>query len=96
MELEWVKTLFSAISDAVKWLGDGLTWLYDNTIGKSTINKFDKIIAITKWEYPYLKKLGLKENKISYIPNGIPEQFFSQKAKKPGKIKGKWCSLINN
>jgi len=52
---------------------------YDLMIGPLTINKFDKIIAITKWEIPYLKKLGIKENKFVYIPNGIPEEFFTKK-----------------
>lgn len=45
-------------------------------------NNFDKIIAITKWENPCLSKLGIPKNKIEYIPNGIPEEFFSQKKSK--------------
>lgn len=49
---------------------------YDWFIGPFSLNKLDKIIAITKWEIPYLKRLGIKENKIEYIPNGIPEEFF--------------------
>ncbi|MDP2672348.1 MAG: glycosyltransferase family 4 protein, partial [Nanoarchaeota archaeon] len=61
---------------------------YDFFIGRQTINKFDKILAITKWEMPYLLKLGAKEEKIIYIPNGIPEEFFSLKkrAKEENKI----------
>lgn len=57
--------------------------LYDMFIGPRVINKFDKVIAITKWEIPYLNKLGLNKNKIVYIPNGIPEEFFTQKRSKP-------------
>lgn len=43
------------------------------------ITRFDKVIAITKWEYPHLKKLGIRENKIVYIPNGLPKEYFTQK-----------------
>jgi len=53
---------------------------------KSTLNldKFDKIILITNWEKKNYsskknKKLGVSKDKIEYIPNGIPEEFFIQK-----------------
>lgn len=52
---------------------------YDAFIGPKKINKFDKVIAITKWEEDYLLALGCKKDKITYLPNGIPEQFFTQK-----------------
>jgi len=58
---------------------------YDKNIGPKTINKFDKIIAITKWEIPYLLKLKTEKKKIVYIPNGIPEEFFKQKIAKSNK-----------
>ena len=51
----------------------------------SKIKKFNKIISVTKWETPYLTKMGVKENKIVYIPNGIPEEFFNQKQTKEKK-----------
>jgi len=51
--------------------------LYDYFIGPGKLKDFDKVIAISKWEIPYLKKLGLKEHDIEYIPNGIPEEFFT-------------------
>ena len=60
---------------------------YDKFIDPKTINKFDKIITITKWEMPYLEKLGVKKEKIVYIPNGIPEEFFKQKKAKTKKDK---------
>ena len=62
--------------------------IYDLFIGRKTINKFDKILAITKWEMPYLLKLGAKKEKIIYIPNGISPEFFSLKkqAKEESKI----------
>jgi glycosyltransferase involved in cell wall biosynthesis len=56
-----------------------------NWRNKSRINKFNKIISITKWELPYLKKLGIKEEKLIYIPNGIREQFFTKKLSKEQK-----------
>ncbi len=55
---------------------------YDTFFGPRIINKFDSVIAITHWETPYLLKLGCKEEKIVYIPNGIPEVFFKQKKSK--------------
>ena len=52
---------------------------YDKFIGPKKINQFDKVIAITNWEIPYLMKLGCNKEKITYIPNGIPEEFFKEK-----------------
>lgn len=53
---------------------------YDSFFGPSRkLNKFDKIITITKWEEPYLEKLGVKKEKMVYIPNGLPEEFFKKK-----------------
>jgi glycosyltransferase involved in cell wall biosynthesis len=49
---------------------------------KPNINKFTKIISITKWELPYLQKLGIDQEKVEYIPNGIPSDFFKEKIKK--------------
>lgn len=60
-------------------------WFYDNFIGKRTIKNFDKVIAISKWEYPYLYELGVDKEKIEYIPNGIRKDFFN--LKKGGKKK---------
>jgi len=59
--------------------------VYDKIITPYLINKFDKIISITKWELPYLLNLGIKKEKIVYIPNGIPQEFF--KLKKISKTK---------
>lgn len=56
--------------------------LYDFFIGRRTLNKFDKVIAITKWEVPYLLNLGVKKENIVYIPNGLPDEFFKTKPKK--------------
>ena len=56
-----------------------IVWLYDKIVGRSTLNKFDKIIAITMWEIPYLLSLGVKKENIVYIPNGINSIFLRQK-----------------
>ena len=60
-------------------LENTVVYLFDNLIGRKTINKFDRVIAITKWEMPFLKEIGLKEDKTLYIPNGIRENFFKDK-----------------
>jgi glycosyltransferase involved in cell wall biosynthesis len=55
-----------------------LTKVYDFLYARN-MNKFDKVITITSWELPYLYDLGLKKEKIVYIPNGIPSPFFKIK-----------------
>lgn len=52
--------------------------LYDLLIGRKALKKFNKVIAITHWEMPYLEKLGLDKEKVVYIPNGVNEEFFSK------------------
>ena len=59
--------------------------LYDKFKAKRILNSYDKVIAITKWEIPYLEKLGCEKEKIVYIPNGIPDEFFKIKNKPRGK-----------
>lgn len=60
--------------------------LYDLFFARTYINKFDKIIAITNWEYPNLKKIGVKSEKIVYIPNGLQKEYFLIKQKKGKNI----------
>lgn len=55
---------------------------YDLFIASRILNKFDKIIIITKWEIPHLIKLGAKKENIIYIPNGVSKEFFKQKKSK--------------
>lgn len=59
-----------------------IVWIYDKFIGSKKLNDFDYIIAITRWEVPYLLNLGVDKNKIIYIPNGIPQDFFDTKQSK--------------
>lgn len=58
------------------------SWLYDKLYAKKIFKSFNKIIAITKWEIPCLTKLGLKKEKLVYLPNPIPNEFFESKPKK--------------
>jgi len=51
----------------------------------NNLNKFDKVITISKWEIPLLLKLGCKKDKIIHIPNSIPNEFFTQKKSKQEK-----------
>ena len=66
----------------------GTVFFYDQFIGKKTLKRFDKIIAITKWEIPFILNLGLTRDKIEYIPNGIKDEFFrnNKKVKEENKI----------
>jgi len=67
--------------------GKVLEAFYDKFIGTKILNKFNEIIAITKWEIPFLKKIGVKK-KLNFIPNGIPQEFFNNKIilRQPQKI----------
>ncbi|MEI6731191.1 MAG: NAD-dependent epimerase/dehydratase family protein [archaeon] len=64
-----------------------VVWFYDKVFARRYLNKFDKVVAISKWEVPYLIQAGVKEKNIEYIPNGIPDEFFSTKMK--GKVENK-------
>ena len=59
-------------------LGNFVANFYDNYIGKKMINQFDRIITITKWEIPYLEKIGIDKAKISYIPNGVSPLYITR------------------
>ena len=63
------------------WKLNAAVFIYDNFIGRRILNDYTKIITITKWELPDLFKLGVKKEKIVYIPNGIPEEYFKGKPK---------------
>jgi glycosyltransferase involved in cell wall biosynthesis len=63
------------------WKLNFAIFLYDHFIGRRILNKYTKVIAITKWEIPTLLKLGCRKDKIIYIPNGITNTFFKNKPK---------------
>ena len=74
-------------SETRTFLSKIAVWFYDKFTAKRKLNKFNKVIVITKWEIPYLINLGLSEDKIEYIPNGVRQQFFaSKKSKEMSKI----------
>ena len=61
--------------------------LYDFFIGRKTIKKFTNVFTITNWERPYLEALGLPNERIIYLPNGIRKEFFSNpKIKESNKM----------
>ena len=64
------------------WKLNFAVFLYDSIIGRRILKEYTKVIAITKWEIPYLQKLGLEKKNIVLIPNGIPDDFFKIKPKK--------------
>lgn len=69
--------------------------IYDKYIGRKTLNRFDKILTISKWEIPYLINAGAMKEKIVYIPNGIPEEFFSLKKQSDQENKILFLSRIS-
>ncbi len=68
---------FVSGNETRSWLSKFAVEGFDIFLGGRTLNEFDKVIAITKWEVPHLMRLGLGNDKISYIPNGVPKKFFS-------------------
>ncbi len=64
-----------------------VTSLYDLFFGKRALNRFKKIIAISRWEYPYLNRLGAENSRIVHIPNGIANEFFEKKIEKRTKAR---------
>jgi glycosyltransferase involved in cell wall biosynthesis len=63
-----------------KWYVQWMVDRYDKTKAKRILNGFDKVIAISKWEIPYLKQ-WISADKIVYIPNSISDKFFDSKRK---------------
>ena len=59
-------------------IGRILVWLSYNTFNRISFKLTDKIIAITPWEIPFIKKYGGKEKKIIIIPNGVDKIFFEK------------------
>ncbi len=47
-----------------------------NLFSRLALSSTNKIVAITPWEFSYIKKYGGKEEKIINIPNGMSEDFF--------------------
>ena len=57
---------------------DKLVELYDKTLAKSSLKKFNKICIVNELEKPWIKKFGIKDEKIELTPNGIPYSYLKQ------------------
>ena len=55
-----------------------IIWFYDKFLGKRIMNSFDKVITICRWEEETLLNLGCDKERIIYIPNSLPDEFFTQ------------------
>ena len=53
--------------------------VYDKLYSNKILNSYTHVFAISKWEIPILKKLGLK--KFKFIPNGFPKSFLKINSK---------------
>ncbi|MBS3083579.1 glycosyltransferase family 4 protein [Candidatus Pacearchaeota archaeon] len=61
------------------WWQSTIVKLYDCIIAPLTLPLFDAILPIALWEIPYLCNIGARKKQLKYIPNGIPDIFFTQK-----------------
>ena len=50
--------------------------IYDVFIGFWELRLYDQVIAVSKWELPFLIKRNASRDKISVIPNSINDEFF--------------------
>lgn len=55
---------------------DFLRNLYDEKIGKKTLLSCNHLIALSKYDYNFYRKIGIDESKISTIPSGVDDVFF--------------------
>ena len=61
-------------------------------IEKPINNLYDKIIQVNPYQYKWMTKIGIKKDKIAFIPNGINEDTFKKTKKRSkfeSKLKGK-------
>ena len=73
--------------------GNRLDKKYDNIL-KETLNKINKFTAISKNIYLDLIMIGVKEDKIVLIPNGVPSKKFNKLMLKDKKKNTKKINLI--
>ena len=57
---------------------DFLVSLYDKTLAKSCLKRFDKICIVNELERNWLKKFNISNEKIVLTPNGIPSSYLKQ------------------
>ncbi|MBN2015639.1 glycosyltransferase family 4 protein [Candidatus Dojkabacteria bacterium] len=80
-------------------MSNRLIKLHDLTFGKLFLKYFDKFICLSKEEYKHLAKFGVKKDKITVIPNAVPDIIWQkgspEKIAKRYKIdKSKWDSIV--
>lgn len=56
--------------------------VYDKFFSKSFFKRCTRIITITKWEEKSLEQLGVKKDRLNYIPNGVKEDLYRLNADK--------------
>ena len=52
--------------------------IYDSTLLKYLANRIAKIIALTNYEKKWLLLHGIRQDKVSVVPNGLPSSFFKE------------------
>jgi len=57
--------------------------IYDKFIGPRTLNNFDAVVNICNWEVPELIKLKIPKEKMYYIPNVVPDIYFTEPSVTP-------------
>jgi glycosyltransferase involved in cell wall biosynthesis len=55
-------------------------WSYDRTVGHRTLRRIDRLISVTPVDVQRLEKLGYPHDRVSLIPNGVPESAFGATA----------------
>lgn len=68
-------------------------WLYDHLIGIWEVRNYKKLILTTNWEKEFLIKLGAKDLKCEFIPNGINSLFIENKPERKNEPKTKFKFL---
>jgi len=77
--IPYVHTTHCPWSDAHRSLVGKVGVILSYNIASRLALKFtDKVIAITPWEYNFIKKFGGVQEKIINIPNGMSSQFFEK------------------
>ena len=66
-----------------------LKWIYDVIFGYRILRDASKVIALTKTEVEQYKKMGVNENKIEIVPNGVDLSEYENLPKK-GEFRRKY------
>ena len=61
---------------------DFLREIYDEKIGKKTLLLCDHLIALSRYDYDFYRKIGIDESKITIIAPGVSDIFFKKDIQK--------------